>query len=137
MGVFLAFAVQRMPISFLALIGVLGLIGVLVNDAVVMIFTLNKEAHTRDPDRIAQQASSRFRPIMITSLTTLVGLFPTAYGWGGYNPIVAPMVMAMAWGVAFGTVISLLLLPCLFALNEDLRHWLKGFLKSAQPISTM
>ena len=126
MGVFLAFALQGLPISFLALIGVLGLIGVLVNDSVVMIFTLNKEAHTRDNELIAQQASTRFRPIMITSLTTLVGLFPTAYGWGGYNPFVAPMVMAMAWGVAFGTVLSLLLLPCLFSLNEDLRHWLKG-----------
>ena len=124
MGVFLAFAVQGMPMSFLALIGLLGLIGVLVNDAVVMIFTLNKEAKSRDMQLIAKQASTRFRPIFITSLTTLVGLFPTAYGWGGYNPFVAPMVMVMAWGVAFGTVISLMLLPCLFALNEDLRHWL-------------
>lgn len=131
MGVFLAFAVQGMPISFLSLIGVLGLVGVLVNDAVVMIFTLNKEAHTRDIGLIAQQASTRFRPIIITSLTTLAGLFPTAYGLGGYNPFVAPMVMSMAWGVAFGTVITLLLLPCLFALNEDLRHWLKRMGKVA------
>ena len=125
MGVFLAFALQGIPMSFLALIGLLGLTGVLVNDAVVMIFTLNKDAKARDMTLIAKQASTRFRPIFITSSTTLVGLFPTAYGWGGYNPFVAPMVMVMAWGVAFGTVISLLLLPCFFALNEDLRHWIK------------
>lgn len=125
MGVFLAFVLQGMPMSFLALIGLLGLTGVLVNDAVVMIFTLNKEAKTREMTLIAKQAATRFRPIFITSSTTLVGLFPTAYGWGGYNPFVAPMVMVMAWGVAFGTIISLVLLPCLFALNEDLRHWIK------------
>lgn len=123
-GVFLAFAVQDLPLSFLALTGVLGLVGVLVNDAVVMIFTLNRKAQHGNMSLIAEQAASRFRPIMITSITTMVGLFPTAYGLGGESPFIAPMVMAMAWGVLFGTAISLILLPCLFALNEDLRRWL-------------
>ncbi|GAA5216855.1 efflux RND transporter permease subunit [Corallincola platygyrae] len=126
MGVFLTFAIQGLPLSFMALIGVLGLVGVLVNDAVVMIFTLNKEAHGGDPEKVAVLATRRFRPIVITSLTTLVGLLPTAYGLGGYNPFVAPMVMTMAWGVVFGTLISLLLLPCLFMLNDDLRVALKN-----------
>ena len=122
MGVFLTFAVQGLPLSFLALIGVLGLIGVLINDAVVMIFTLNQSAHRGNPKKVAELATKRFRPIVITSLTTLAGLIPTAYGLGGYNPFIAPMVMTMAWGVAIGTVISLLLLPCLFMLNDDIRQ---------------
>ena len=125
MGVFLTFAIQDLPLSFLALIGVLGLIGVLVNDAVVMIFTLNKEAHKGSAEKVAELATKRFRPIVLTSLTTLAGLFPTAYGLGGYNPFIAPMVMTMAWGVAIGTLISLLLLPCLFMINDDLRAFVR------------
>ena len=89
-----------------------------------MIHTLNREQDRRDITLIARRAATRFRPIVITSLTTLVGLFPTAYGWGGENPFVAPMVMAMLWGVLFGTLISLLLLPCLYVLNQDLWHWI-------------
>ena len=120
-GVFVAFAAQDMPMSLYSMTGMLGLIGVLVNDAVVMIFTLNRKAHGQDIVLISEQAATRFRPILITSLTTLVGLIPTAYGWGGVNPFVIPMVMTMVWGVAFGTVISLILLPCLYAINHDLR----------------
>ena len=109
--------------SFIALTGVLGLIGVLVNDSVVMVYSLNRDRNSHDIEAIARRATTRFRPIMITSITTLAGLLPTAYGWGGDNTFVAPMVMAMVWGVMFGTLISLLLLPCLYALNEDARQW--------------
>ena len=124
-GVFITFALHGLPLSFLALIGVLGLIGVLVNDAVVMIYTLNRNGEDVTANEIANLAATRFRPIVITSLTTLVGLLPTAYGLGGYNPFVAPMVMTMAWGVIYGTLISLFLLPCLFMLHNDIRKGLK------------
>lgn len=70
-------------------------------------------------DRIADAAAIRFRPIIITSVTTSAALFPAAYGLAGSNELITPMVMAMAWGVLFGTFISLLLLPCLYAINED------------------
>jgi multidrug efflux pump subunit AcrB len=129
MGVLATFSIQGLPLSFLGLIGVLGLVGVLVNDAVVMIFTLNKSENGREPERVSELAAQRFRPILITSLTTLVGLLPTAYGLGGYNPFVAPMVMTMAWGVVFGTLISLFLLPCLFMLNDDIRHFFKALMR--------
>ena len=140
-GVLVSFAVQGLAMSFLALTGVLGLIGVLVNDAVVMIHTLNREQDRLDVALIARRAATRFRPIVITSLTTLVGLFPTAYGWGGENPFVAPMVMAMVWGVLFGTLISLLLLPCLYMLNQDLLRWfgnerIKRLLGTPSPTQT-
>ncbi len=122
-GVLLAFAVQGLPMSFIALTGVLGLIGVLVNDSVVMVYSLNRERDSEDVETIAGRAATRFRPILITSVTTLAGLLPTAYGWGGDDPFVAPMVMSMVWGVMFGTLISLFLLPCLYMLNGDVRRW--------------
>lgn len=123
-GVVLAFAIQNIPMSFLAMIGLLGLVGVLLNNSVVLIHTLNTGKRHIDIDAIARRSVTRFRPIIITSLTTLVGLVPVAYGWGGDEPMVTPMVMAMVWGVLFGTLVSLLMLPCLFAVNQDLRQWI-------------
>ena len=73
--------------------------------------------------QIAQGAGQRQRPIVITSLTTAAGLFPTAYGIAGSNPFLTPMVMAMAWGVVFGTLVSLILIPCLYAVDQDIKAW--------------
>jgi multidrug efflux pump subunit AcrB len=89
-----------------------------------LVHTLNTGKRHINLDAIARRSVTRFRPIVITSLTTLVGLVPAAYGWGGEEPLVTAMVMAMVWGVVFGTLVSLLMLPCLFAVNQDLRLWL-------------
>lgn len=123
-GVFISFLVQGFPLSFLSMIGVLGLVGVLINNAVVMVHTLNTGKREINEDAIARRALTRFRPIIITSFTTLVGLVPTAYGWGGYEPAVVPMVMAMLWGVFFGTTVTLYMLPVLYYINQDIRNFL-------------
>jgi len=123
-GVIIGFAIQGLPLSIIALIGILGLIGVLVNDSLVMIHNLNKLNTGNMPVTIiAQGAAQRLRPIIITSLTTAAGLFPTAYGIAGSNPFLTPMVMAMAWGVVFGTLVSLILIPCLYAVDQDIKAW--------------
>jgi len=123
-GVIIGFAIQGLPLSLIALIGILGLIGVLVNDSLVMIHSLNKlKAGSISVTSIAQGAAQRLRPIIITSLTTAAGLFPTAYGIAGSNPFLTPMVMAMAWGIVFGTLVSLVLIPCLYAADQDIKDW--------------
>jgi multidrug efflux pump subunit AcrB len=124
-GVVVGFTLQGLPLSLIALIGLLGLIGVLVNDSLVMVYSLNHRAvalgRPLDDEQLATGAGRRLRPILITSLTTVAGLFPTAYGLAGSNPFITPMVMAMAWGILFGTVISLFLLPCLYGADRDLK----------------
>ncbi|MDC9728757.1 MAG: efflux RND transporter permease subunit [Methyloprofundus sp.] len=123
-GVIIGFAIQGLPLSIIALIGILGLIGVLVNDSLVMIHNLNKlNSGNISVVTIAQGAAQRLRPIVITSLTTAAGLFPTAYGIAGSNPFLTPMVMAMAWGVVFGTLVSLILIPCLYAIDQDIKAY--------------
>lgn len=122
-GVIIGFGVQNMVMGMMAVTGVIGLMGVLVNDSLVLVHTLNEnlKQHKRvDIETIAAVARQRFRPIMITSVTTVVGLLPTAYGFMGSNSYITPMVMAMAWGVMFGGVVSLLLLPCLYAALLDI-----------------
>jgi multidrug efflux pump subunit AcrB len=131
-GVVIGFTLQGIEMSFLALIGILGLVGVLVNDSLVMVANLNrlkggKAVDSKDRGRhlhnqeIADGAGQRLRPIVITSLTTCAGLFPTAYGIAGSNPFITPMVMAMFWGILFGTLMSLVLLPCLYAADQDVK----------------
>jgi multidrug efflux pump subunit AcrB len=104
----------------------------LVNDSLVLVHSLNRRRTSHGDwlaDKgIADGTASRLRPILITSLTTVAGLLPTAYGLAGSNPFVTPMVLAMAWGILFGTVISLLLVPCLYAVDQDLK---RGVLRRA------
>jgi multidrug efflux pump subunit AcrB len=126
-GVIVGYALQGMEMSMVAMIGMLGLAGVLINDSVVMIDNFNRRKEEAgglflDDDGIADGAKSRLRPILITSVTTVAGLAPAAYGLAGDNPTMTPIVMAMTWGVAFGTFVSLLLLPCLFGAEQDLRR---------------
>ncbi len=135
-GVIAAYALQGIEMSMLAFIGILGLAGVLVNDSVVMIDVLNRRkdkktaAFLSDPE-IGRGARERLRPVVITSVTTVAGLAPAAYGLAGSNPFMTPIVMAIAWGVAFGTFVSLLFLPCLYAAEQDLRRLFRRLLGRA------
>ena len=126
-GVLIAFIVQGFDLSVPAMMGFLGLAGVLVNSAIVLIDRINQ--YRRDglvaEQDIAAGAAYRLRPILVTSLTTIAGLAPAAYGWLGSNPFLTPMIMAMLWGIAFGTLITLLYVPCLYAVEQDLRRRLR------------
>jgi multidrug efflux pump subunit AcrB len=126
-GVLVAFSLQNMEMSMAALIGILGLTGVLVNDSLVMIAHLNRRKSEHgflEIQAIAEGASQRLRPIVITTITTVAGLAPAAYGLGGDSPFLTPMIMTMMWGVVFGTLVTLILLPCLYATEQDLRKLL-------------
>ena len=72
--------------------------------------------------RVFDAVVTRLRPILVTSLTTLGGVMPTAYGLGGYDAVVSPMSLALGWGLAFSTLVTLLLVPTLYTLAGDLRE---------------
>jgi multidrug efflux pump subunit AcrB len=71
---------------------------------------------------IIEAVTSRLRPIIVTTLTTLGGVLPMAYGLGGYDVFVAPMSMTIGWGMVFSTLVTLLLVPVLYAIARDLRR---------------
>jgi len=123
-GVVLCYMVQGLSMGMMAFTGIIGLIGVLVNDSLVLLYTLNQESLEKGGrlsiDEVAAVSRRRFRPIFITSVTTAVGLMPTAYGFLGENSYVTPMVMSMAWGVVFGGLVSLVLLPVLYMIEQDI-----------------
>lgn len=124
-GVVFAFFIQGYPLSFPAAIGMIGLVGVVVNNALVMISFLNNKVKESDdsPKSLAAAAKRRLRPILLTTITTAAGLFPSAYGFGGDNPVIIPMITAIAWGLIFSTIISLILIPAVYSAQRDFQSW--------------
>jgi multidrug efflux pump subunit AcrB len=72
---------------------------------------------------IVEATKHRMRPILLTSVTTVAGLLPMAYGIGGSDPFSAPMALAMGYGILFATPLTLILLPCLLLVQHDMQ-WL-------------
>ena len=126
-GVVLAFWLHgKLLFGFFAAIGTLGLSGVVINDAIIMLNKLDREfgqpLRANMNKVIAGIAQTRLRAVILTTLTTVAGVLPTAYGLAGYDAMLAEMMLALAWGLVFGTLITLLLVPCLYSLVQDVRH---------------
>ncbi len=125
-GVVFAFIFHSEPFGFFAIIGWIGLSGVIVNDAIVMIDLMNElrnqpEYQDNQLNLIIKGASQRLRPILLTTVTTVVGLVPSIYGWGGSVYILRPVTMALAYGLLFGMFLTLILIPCFYAIDQDIR----------------
>lgn len=133
-GALAAFTFHSIPLSFMGIIGIIGLAGVVVNDSVVMVDFINslKRKQSNDSlikEHIIEGAAQRFRPVILTTITTVAGLLPTVYGIGGDAQTLVPVVMAMAYGLLFATLITLFFIPSLYMINFDLSKlscW-KGF----------
>jgi len=122
LGFSIAFYLHSRPISFLALIGIIGLGGIIVNSGIVLmsfIDTMREEGNMDLHDILVKASGMRLRAVLVTSLTTISGLLPTAYGIGGSDAILIPMTLAMAWGLTSGTILTLVWVPCAYAILED------------------
>lgn len=121
LGVAYALILHGMPASFMALLGVVAMTGVVVNNAIVLVNFINeKRAQGLEAAEAAVEAGAeRLRPIWASSITTLLGLFPTAYGLGGHEPFVAPMALTLAWGLTFAMPMTLFLIPAAYVLLDD------------------
>jgi len=121
-GIVGGFYLHAEPLSFMALMGFVGLTGVVVNGAIVLVVFLQRsiQAGVGWRKALIQSGRRRVRPVLLTAMTTVVGLLPTAYGWGGYDPFVAPMALALSWGLMFSTLVTLLFLPASIAVGMDL-----------------
>ncbi|TGL90641.1 efflux RND transporter permease subunit [Leptospira congkakensis] len=119
-GVIFAFLLHGQPFSFLAFLGIIGLAGVVVNDSIVLVDCAN-QLRLENPnkstfDLLVEAGSIRLRAVILTTVTTVLGLLPTAYGIGGKDPFLVPMALAFGWGLAFATFITLIMVP-VFYLN--------------------
>ena len=123
-GVVLAFLLHSEPLSFLAVLGVVGLAGIVVNDSIVLVDFINKLRKSGVDRRhsIVQAGSLRLRPVILTTITTVAGLSTVAYGIGGSDPFLKPMALAISWGLLFATVLTLIYIPCIYAILDDISH---------------
>ena len=100
-------------LSMPSIIGMLGLSGIVINDGIIMIITLKKASSIEE---VYHYAAKRFRPIILTSITTLIGLSSLIFFPTGQASIFQPMAIALGFGLAWGTILNLLYLPTLYAL---------------------
>ncbi len=109
-------------LSMMSLMGIVGLAGVVVNDALVLIDQANhvRTSQKTDPfSSVIQAAKTRFRAIMLTSLTTFAGLTPIMLERSVQARFISPMAISLGFGVLFATFITLFLIPCLYMMLED------------------
>lgn len=134
-GVIWAFFLHGETLSFFAILGVLALVGVIVNDSLVLVSHLN---YLKDKTLekltvhqwVVKGAKDRLRAVVLTSLTTLAGIIPLAYGIGGTDYILQPMALALGYGLLFGTLMTLVLLPCLYLMNYEFVSWISRLKKT-------
>lgn len=116
-GVVVAFLIFKLPLGFMALMGMLGLVGVVINDSIVLVTFINRylSEYGFHVDSLVKAAVSRFRPVILTTFTTVVGLLPVAHMPGG-DPFLKPMATSFAYGLLFSTSITLIFVPTCYLL---------------------
>ena len=136
-GVFLFFAATGTTFSFMAMIGIMILIGVVVNNGIVLVDHINnlrQEGVARDK-AVVIAGRDRLRPILMTVATTIVGLAPLAMSTtqvGGDGPPYFPMARAIIGGLAFSTLVSLLVVPALYVYFDSLAAWGRKVMRTAR-----
>ena len=120
----LGHGIMGKPFSTLSVWGVIALIGILVNDAVVMLdrFNRNLDEGMNITEAVLAAGNSRFRPIILTTITTFVGLFPLILETSFQSQFLIPMAISVAFGVLFGTILLLFYFPSLILYFNDIRR---------------
>jgi multidrug efflux pump subunit AcrB len=133
-GVIAALFLHGQPVSLMAMFGMVGLSGVVVNDSLILVDFINKQRE-KAPNimqAVITAGKVRLRPILLTSITTVVALMPLIYGKflakipylkkiGGEEPFVQPSALAMGYGLIAATFLTLIIVPCVYLIVEDIK----------------
>ena len=110
------------PLSMFTVVGLIGMTGILINDSIVLVSTVDEYAEDRDiTQAIIDGAVDRLRPVLLTTLTTVLGLMPLLFETSRQAQFLKPTVITLSYGLGFGLVLVLLLVPSLLAMQRDLR----------------
>ena len=115
------------PLNVLSLLGIIALIGIMVNDGLVLIskFNTNLKAGLTFDDALLNAGKSRFRAIFLTSLTTIAGLAPLLLEKSRQAQFLKPMAISISFGIAYATILTLLALPLLLSVSNDIKTFVK------------
>ena len=130
-GAVIGHIIMGMNLAVLSIIGIVALSGVVVNDSLVMVDFINR--YKREDGKTSLEAAlaagpRRFRPILLTSITTFVGLFPLLIEKSVQAQFLVPMAISLAYGVLFATLITLILVPTSYLIIDDIKTFFSGTL---------
>ena len=130
-GVVWGHFLQGYLMSILSFFGIIALIGIVINDALVFVNAFNNRLRSGEyfQDALFNVGLSRFRPIILTSLTTIAGLGPLIFEKSRQAQFLSPMAISVAYGLLFGTVLTLIMLPALLVLFNKSRVFVVGMLR--------
>ena len=136
MGMLTGLIVNGYPFSVVTGIAMVGLSGVVVNDALVLLDFINmkRSEAVSVVEAIHIACRDRMRPILLTTITTMVGLAPMALGVGGYSKIWSPFATSMCWGLGVATVLTLCVVPALYLILEDATRYFANLLGRPAPV---
>lgn len=134
----LGHGLEGKPVSLFSIWGIIALIGILVNDAVVMLDTYNRFIEDgMDPKEAAYNAGrSRFRAVVLTSITTVVGLYPLIMQDSFQAQFLIPMAIAVAHGLLWGTLFTMFFFPCVILFYNDIRRTFRWLWTGKKPTPT-
>lgn len=117
--------IMGMDLTIMSLLGLMALIGVVVNDSLVLVDFINAKVRAGDKvfNAVLIAAQSRFRPVMLTSLTTFIGLMPLLFEKATQAQFLIPMAVSLGFGIIFATFITLILVPVNYLLIEDVKRY--------------
>ena len=121
-GVYFGHLVMGLNMTMTGLIGAVGLAGVVVNDGLIMVSFIKNAA---DTEELMKKAKTRLRPILLTSLTTVLGLLTLIFFASGQAMILQPMAISLGFGIAWATVLNLIYVPLLYAVVYKIKEPLK------------
>lgn len=118
LGVLMGHKLLGMNISFSSLLGFIGLIGIIINDTLIMLIFIKK---SKNLDELLSNASLRVRPILLTSITTILGLSTLIFFASGESLLMQPLAVSIGFGLLWATIINLYYIPILYSTNKRFR----------------
>jgi multidrug efflux pump subunit AcrB len=127
--------IHGFPLNILSLLGIIALIGIMVNDGLVLIgkFNNNLKSGMRFEKALFEAGRSRFRAIFLTSATTIAGLAPLLLEKSRQAQFLKPMAVAIAYGIGYATILTLIMLPLFLMFSNSFKVQLKWLLTGEKP----
>ncbi len=131
-GVIIGHMIFGYNLQFLSMIGFLALTGIVVNDSLILIdFAKKRRAEGASCfDALVDAGRVRIRPILLTTITTFLGISPLIFFASGQTAFLSPMAISLGFGLIFSTVLILVVLPCFYMIADDLRNYIFAQLKA-------
>ena len=120
--------IMGQPLSFLSSLGLMALMGVVINDSLVLTDFINQQHRNGEKllDAVKRAGVARFRPVMLTSVTTFFGLIPLLLEKSSTSRFLIPMAISLGFGILFATMITLILVPANIIIVDDIRKYLRN-----------